>query len=223
MTPGPPVYPGALPDTPLALLGREQEVLAVQALLKQQHVRLLTLTGPGGVGKTRLAVQLAVRLQSRFRDGVVFVSLAPLREPSLVLAGIAHALGAPDTGSQPLARTLTSFLRERQLLLVLDNFEHLLEAAPDSALLAACGGLRLLVTSRAPLRLQGEQVALSGSPSGGTRPRQSAVPRRPARGGKRAPLRPASPRRATRLYAHPGECSAGGGDLRPAGGIAASD
>src|SRR5204862_4973146 len=111
----------------------------------------------GGSGKTRLAIELALGLVPHFPDGVRFVGLAPIGEPELVLPTIARALGVDEAGGRPLLELLQASLRERRVLLLIDNFEHLLEAAPIVAeLLAAAPKLTVLVTSRAALRLQGE-------------------------------------------------------------------
>jgi predicted ATPase/DNA-binding SARP family transcriptional activator len=139
----------ALPVVSTPLVGRERELEALVAMLSN-GTRLLTITGPGGTGKTRLALQVAAELVSRLRDGVYWVSLAGLTDPELLASEVAQTIGAPDD--------LTGFLRGRELLLFLDNFEHLLDAAPlVSGLLGACSRLRVLVTSRAPLRVAGEQ------------------------------------------------------------------
>jgi predicted ATPase/DNA-binding SARP family transcriptional activator/class 3 adenylate cyclase len=120
--------------------------------------RLLTLTGAGGCGKTRLALQVAADLLDEFADGIIFVDLAPIRDPSLVLSTIAHTLGVREMGGTPLVDSLKAHLREKQLLLVLDNFEQVLPAATLVAeLLAAASRLKVLVTSRAALRLNGER------------------------------------------------------------------
>jgi predicted ATPase/class 3 adenylate cyclase len=145
-----------LPRQLTSFVGRNAEVAAVEASV--DDARLVTLTGPGGTGKTRLALRVATDLVERFDDGASFVPLAPVADPTHVPAAIAQVLDITDAGDQPLEVTLEQWLRERELLLVLDNFEHLLAAAPlVSRLLAAADRLHVLATSRELLRLGGER------------------------------------------------------------------
>src|SRR5256885_1835857 len=147
-----------LPIQPTPFIGREQEVQECLHLLRRDEVRLLTLTGPGGIGKTRLALQVAAELSEVFPDGLSFVNLAPLRDPALVVPTIAEALDLQETGEQPLLDLVKAFLREKRLLLLLDNFEQVVSAALQVAeLLAACPQLKVLVTSRMGLHVQAEQ------------------------------------------------------------------
>jgi predicted ATPase len=147
---------GALPVPPTPLLGREQEAAAVEDLVAREEVRLVTLTGPGGVGKSRLMVEAARRLGPGFAEGVRFIELATVSAADLVAAAIAARLGL-STSAGRLITDLESYLRPRRLLLAVDNFEQVLGAAPLLAgLLAAAPGLVVLVTSRAVLRLSGE-------------------------------------------------------------------
>jgi predicted ATPase/DNA-binding CsgD family transcriptional regulator len=147
-----------LPRPPTRLVGREREVAALSALLADEGERLLSLTGPGGVGKTRLAVAVASAAAERFPDGARFVGLAAVSDTALVAPTVAQALGVREAGEAPLADRLAVFLRDKRLLLILDNFEQVVEAAPLVAdLLAACPGLAVLATSRVRLRLSGER------------------------------------------------------------------
>ncbi len=149
--------PNNLQSPPTPLLGREEELKRVGALLESSECRLLTLVGPGGVGKTRLGLQVATDLLESFDGGAFFVDLAPVVEPDLVLTTIASALGVRETPGQPLVESVRARLRQGRVLLLLDNFEQVLSAAPLVAeLLGTCPDLSVLVTSRAVLRLRGE-------------------------------------------------------------------
>ncbi len=140
------------------LIGRVQEIAQIVDLLQREETRLMTLTGPGGVGKTRLALQIAGELQDTYADGAVFVSLAPIRDAELVVSAIAHTLDLRELADQPPLEQLAAALGSRHLLLVLDNFEQVVEAAPHvTDLLGACPRVKALVTSRTVLRVTGEQ------------------------------------------------------------------
>jgi predicted ATPase/class 3 adenylate cyclase len=155
-------HPTNLPVQPTELVGREAELAELQDLLAPEDrpgsVRLVTLTGPGGVGKTRLALQAAADLLSAFADGAFFVDLAPVSEPTLVLPAIAQSLAVREGGAQTLREAVVGYLRQKRLLLVLDNAERVTGAAPVVAdLLGACPHLAVIATSRVPLRLRAER------------------------------------------------------------------
>ena len=147
-----------LPVQPTPLVGREREVGEVAGLLRREEVRLLTLVGPGGTGKTRLGLQAAAELLDEFEGGAFFVALAPIADPGLVASTMAGSLGVIETPEQPLVESLKDYLRPREMLLVLDNFEQVADAAPlVGELLPACPRLKVLVTSRIGLGVYGER------------------------------------------------------------------
>jgi class 3 adenylate cyclase len=201
-----------LPVPLTGFVGRRRELAEITTLLGREGVRLLTLTGPGGSGKTRLALRVAAGLVEAFPDGVVQVELASIDNPTLVPAALAHALGVREVLDQPISETLTDRLRDQRLLLLLDNFEQVVPAAAVvHRLLVACPQLKVLVTSRAALHVSGEQEhpvpplavpdrELPSVPNGGMVSEAVALSRPPGR----RPPRKAQPRRDAR--SQPASC-----------------
>jgi predicted ATPase/Tfp pilus assembly protein PilF/DNA-binding XRE family transcriptional regulator len=158
-TPARAPLPDNLPAPLTAMINRTADIAAVHALLERADVRLLTLIGPPGIGKTRLSIHAATALREQFPDGVLFVALAPIRDPALVLPAVARTLGIKEAGDQTLADALRAALRDRRILVILDNFEQVVDAAPHVAdLLRMAPGLKALVTSRAALHVLGEHL-----------------------------------------------------------------
>jgi len=208
--------PHNLPAAVTPLIGRDDDIATARALLARDDVRLLTVTGPGGVGKTRLATRVAAEFLPSFPDGVFFVDLAPLDDPALVVATIAREVGVAAAGDRPVEERLAATLAGRRILLLLDNFERVVAAAPAvGTLLAACPRLAVLATSRALLRVRGEhRLVTSPLPASDARrlfvERARPAPRVGGRGGERHGHR--------RHLRAPGRVAAGhraGGGARP--------
>ena len=147
----------SLPTPTTPLVGRERELRSLLELVHRDTVRLITLTGPGGTGKTRLAMELALKLKDEFPGGVFFTSLAAIKEHALVASEIVSTLDIMEKAGQRIEDTLTEFLKGKRILLILDNFEQVIAAAPLVAeLLRECPDLKIIITSRAPIRIRGE-------------------------------------------------------------------
>jgi transcriptional regulator with XRE-family HTH domain len=213
---------GGMPAQPTPFIGRDTERMLLRVLLRRADVRLLTLSGPGGTGKTRLALQMAADLHDDFADGVVFVGLAAISDPALVLPMIAKALDLIDSGDQPLITRVSDALHDQRLLLLLDNFEQVLPAAPDvAALLAAAPSLKVLATSRAALHISWERefpVPPLAVPNRGMLPSLDQLPQYDA-----VALRHARTESQRQLCARCGKRSSRGGNLPPARRAAAGD
>ncbi len=157
-------------EPPTPLIGRENLIAGVVDLLRGPGARLISLTGPGGVGKTRVGLRVADELRREYADGVVFVDLAAVSDPTLFAPTVARALGLRDAGSRPASERLLEHLRAREMLLLLDNFEQVTAAAPVLArLLAGSPKLKVLSTSRSALRVRGEQEVSRRNPSSSSR------------------------------------------------------
>ncbi len=153
------IHHNNLPIQPTPLIGREQEMAEISTLLAWPEMRLATLLGPGGIGKTRLAIAVTSRVRSFFAGGICFVGLAALSDPELVVPTIARELGLKESGTHPPLQQVQAFVGQQPFLLVLDNFEQIVDAAPQlEELLAGCPCLKILVTSRAVIHLSVEQV-----------------------------------------------------------------
>ena len=215
--------PNNLPAQTTPFIGREHAIRAIKEYLSNANVRLLTLSGVGGTGKTRLALQAAADMVDEFEHGVFFVPLAALSDPALVLPTIARAFAVRETAGRPLQEQLQDYLRDKQMLLVLDNFEQVIDAAPlVTDLLTAAPRLKVLVTSREVLRLSGETdypVPPLSLPDPKRLPplershavRGGGVVHRARLGGE------------ARLHGHERECPCRRGDLPPARRLAAGD
>ena len=192
--------PDNLPTQASTFIGRDTELQEIRARIERESVRLLTLTGPGGTGKTRLALRVAADEVDRFDHGVFFIDLSPMRDTQAVLASIARTIGLTETGDQPLLAELERQLHHQRVLLVLDNFEQVMAAAPTAVeLLSGCPRLKLLVTSREALHVRGEHLyAVPPLSLPQARPR-AALGRRAGRVRGRPAVRRTRPGGQTRL------------------------